>query len=66
MLEYWYRPFPLNTPMNVTVSPISIPMIYFLVVNPSVLIDVTDRSALDPCLVSDMGGSMVSFTKGDP
>ena len=34
-------------------------------VNLSVLIDVTDRSALDPCLVSDMVGDLIPFPKSD-
>ena len=65
-LDYQYRPSLLTTPMNVTVSPIDIPLIYLLGVNSSVLIDMIDRSALDPCLVSDMVGAMVYFPKGDP
>ena len=52
--------------MNVTVSPIAIPLIYLLGFNPSVLIDVTERSAIEQCLVSDMGGALITFPKGDP
>ena len=61
-----YQPSPLTTPNNVTVSPIAVPLIYFLGVKTSVLIDVTYISALDPFLVIDMGGAMIPFTKGDP
>ena len=56
----------LTTPTNVTVSSIDIPLIYFLGVTPSVLIDVTETLALDPYLVSDMGGALIPFPKGDP
>ena len=65
ILEYRYRPSPMTTPTNVTVYPISIPLIYLLGVNPSVLVDVADISALGPCLVIDMVGALVSFPKGD-
>ena len=56
----------MTEPSNVTVSLIAIPLIYLLGVNASVLIDVTDREALNPCLVGDMGGAPLPFTKGDP
>ena len=56
----------MNKPTNVTVPNIFIPLIYLLGVKPSVLIDVTDILALDPFIVSYMGGALVSFPKGDP
>ena len=63
ILEYQYRTSPLTTPTNLTVYPITIPLIYLLGVNPSVLIYVTDIYAIDPCLVSDMEGALIPFPK---